>query len=122
MIKVVNCIEIDVADLFYDRDKRTFVGSEKNIEYSTSYRLVNHKTGRNKVFEFNSMTGSEWEPDTVSIYKCGDLTLEVHNDPDITETRKQAYIRGKMGEAALDSYITDKKLREQLDINEIGQL
>lgn len=83
--------------LFYDSDKKTFYGNEKDIPFSTTYEVKNPGTGISKTFEFSHSTGPEFDPKTDWIYKGPDgLQLIISNDPDITKERAESYLKAKL--------------------------
>lgn len=75
----------------------TFHISGKEVNFDTSYKLVNPKTKGSMEFELSHSTGSEWDNDTFWIYKskCGKYELHVGND-DVTETHRQNYLEHKL--------------------------
>ena len=92
----MHTIVYDPTTISYDKASKTFSMSEKDAPpFATSYDFKNPNTGKVKRFEFKEMTGSEWDPKTKSIYKHEDITLEICNDPQITETRAKMYLNAK---------------------------
>ena len=68
--------------LSYDKDDNTFYGSEKDIPFDTSYKVVNIDTNQSRLFEFTHSTGPEFDPKTQWIYKNSDsnIRLIISND------------------------------------------
>jgi hypothetical protein len=86
------------ADTFsYMGSIKLFTVSELDIpKFDTSYRLWNPITKHGKVFEFTHSTGGEFEPDTKFVYESEDgIKLEVVNDPERTQDRKNLYVNTK---------------------------
>jgi len=81
----------------YTESLKLITISEKHVtKFDSNYRLWNPVTQHGKVFEFSHTTGPEFDPNTSFIFKSDDgLTLEIVNDPETTEARKQLYINSK---------------------------
>lgn len=82
----------------YDAENFVFTMSEKDIPFATEYKVVNPKTGGSMEFTFSHSTGPEFDPKTRWVYKSPDktVTLEVCNDPKITEAAAAAYLTAKL--------------------------
>jgi len=89
-------ITILTTILKYDSTTKTFSGSEKDIQFATSYTIKNPNTGMSKQFDFTNSTGPEFDPNTKWIYTCGDMTLEVCNDAKTTSVNAENYLKAKM--------------------------
>lgn len=80
----------------YRKETKEFLVSGKKVKFATSYLLKNTKTGGTMKFDFKESTGSEWEPDTLWIYKSKDgFTLNLTNE-DVTPEHEQAYLETKL--------------------------
>ena len=82
--------------VYIEADKK-FTMSEKDVpRFDTEYKILNSKTDGGMNFKFDHSTGSEFEPDTKWVYLSEEgYTLEVCNDPKMTEEAKKNYIKGK---------------------------
>ena len=81
---------------------------EKNLPFATQYEVYNSKKGTSEIFQFSHTTGSDWDPNTKSIYYCelkGDfvkgllpkkITLSIGNDPELTKKRAASYLHHKL--------------------------
>ena len=84
--------------LTFNKEDKTFYGTEREIPFDTSYEVKNLSTGASEVFSFVESTGSEWDPKTRWIYKSkSGLVLVISNDPQITKMRSDAYLKAKIG-------------------------
>ncbi|MBC7866236.1 MAG: hypothetical protein H7X88_01770 [Gloeobacteraceae cyanobacterium ES-bin-316] len=83
----------------YDSKTKTFMVSEKEIPFATSYLVQNTSTGNFMEFEFTHSTGSEFDPTTRWVYKSKkmDLTLEVCNDAKMCKQAASNYLAAKTG-------------------------
>jgi len=80
----------------YDKSTKTFTVDGRKSKFGTKQTLVNEKTNVSKEFDFSHSTGSEWETDTLWIYKSLDgYTLQVGNE-DVTPQHAQNYLNAKM--------------------------
>ena len=88
----------------YDKATKTISMSEKGIPFATDYMVRNPKTGGELQFTFSHSTGSEWDPKTIFIWKIVNhenkpeldgLTLQLHNDAELTKQRGAAYLAAK---------------------------
>lgn len=80
----------------YDHISQTIHMSEKGIPFDTEYLVLNPITQNQKQFKFSHSTGPEFQPSTRWVYKNDDgLTLEIHNDVEITKKAAQAYLEAK---------------------------
>ena len=79
----------------YDKDTKTFTISERGIPFSMNYKVINPNTGGSRSFELSHSTGSEYDPDTIWIYKSGEFTLEIVQDKFLTKIRSDNYLRHK---------------------------
>lgn len=80
----------------YDAKTGTFVMSEVGIQFSMNYKLINPKTGDSREFELSHSTGSEWDPETVWVYKSDDgYTLIITQDTHLTKERSASYLKHK---------------------------
>ena len=80
----------------HDKQNKKFYVSGKDVHFDTSYILVNPKSGGQMEFSFSHSTGSEWDPNTVWVFK-GDLGYELHvGNEDVTDRQKEAYLQAKM--------------------------
>jgi hypothetical protein len=91
-------IRITPETFIYNKDTKTFFTNEKCLGmFSTEYELLNPKTGGVKLFKFTSMTGSEWDPKTITIYTSSDgIQLHVSQDEKLTKQRADAYLKAKL--------------------------
>lgn len=92
----MHLIIFDPATHSFNPATKTITVSEKDVPFATSYEVKNPKNGSIKKFEFTESTGPEFDPNTKWIYKCGELTLEVCNDKQITALRAENYLRHKL--------------------------
>ena len=91
----MNIIFNDKTMVFKDN---TFYVNEKDTPaFTTTYKVINPKTGKSAEFELSHSTGSEWDPKTIWIYKNKELGLELHvsQDPNITIKRANNYLHHK---------------------------
>lgn len=89
--------------IIFDKKKmlfknKTFFVNERDTTFDTSYDVFNPLTGKSVTFNLSHSTGSEWDPETVWIYKNKDLNLELHisQDPNITNIRANNYLKHKL--------------------------
>lgn len=76
--------------------KGLFIVSGKSVKFDTSYSLKNEKTGKSVKFEFKESTGSEWDSNTIWIYKSSNgILLHLLND-DMTPQHAENYLRAKL--------------------------
>jgi hypothetical protein len=81
----------------YDPAQKAIHISEKGIPFATDYSVLNSQTGSQKEFTFSHSTGPEFDPTTRWVYKSSDgLTLEVHNDAQMTQLAAQSYLKAKL--------------------------
>ena len=81
----------------YLKEKNTFIVSGKGVQFGTEHSILNEKTGVSKTFKFSHSTGSEWDPNTVWVYKSEEgLVLHVTND-DVTPEQARNYLKAKTG-------------------------
>lgn len=84
--------------LKFNKANNTFYGTERDIQFDTSYEVKNTVSGQSEIFDFVESTGSEWDPKTQWIYKNKTgLSLIISNDERITKIREQQYLRAKLG-------------------------
>jgi len=88
-------IKLEKGKYAYNKDTKTFTMSEKDIPFATTYKVVSPDTGGEMEFSFTHSTGPEFAPDTRWIYKSGEYTLEVCNDPEVTKQAAAAYLAAK---------------------------
>ncbi len=88
-------VNIQKTGVVYNKELNSFVVSGKKVSFGSSYELYNEKTGNKKVFELSHSTGSEWDPNTVWIYKNGEMKLIVTND-DVTKEHAENYLKAKL--------------------------
>ena len=76
----------------------TFVINERNTTFDTSYDVYNPTTGKYVTFQFSHSTGSEWDPNTIWVYKntSHNLVLHITQDKTITEMRANNYLNHKL--------------------------
>lgn len=80
----------------YDKSTKTITVSERDVSFATTYKVISHRTGAEKVFEFDHSTGPEFDPNTKWIYKSADgLTLAVANDATMTAAAAEQYLEAK---------------------------
>lgn len=92
-----------MIEIIFDKKKhifntyfQEFYISGKEVKFATTYKLINPKTGNHRIFCFDHSTGSEWEKDTIWVYKSKDgIILNLLND-DMTEDRKEHYLKHKL--------------------------
>lgn len=79
-------------------EKNTFVINERDTTFDTSYDVYNPPTGKYVTFQFSHSTGSEWDPNTIWVYKNTSHNLELHitQDKTITEMRSNNYLKHKL--------------------------
>lgn len=94
MIKIK--IGTEDSPLTFDKESKTFYGSEKDVPFGTIYEVENSRTGVSKSFDFTHSTGPEFDPNTKWVYKCEDLTLIICNDAQITKRNAQNYLEAKI--------------------------
>lgn len=82
----------------YNKDTKTFLFSEKNVNFATTYDLINPKTNKIVSFDLLHSTGSEWDPNTIWIYANSDKSLFVHvgQDANITKMKSKLYLDHKL--------------------------
>lgn len=83
------------------RDKiKTFFVKGSAVQFDTSYQVINNDSKKSMQFDFHESTGSEWDPNTLWIYKSKDAqyTLVVGND-DVTPAHAQKYLEAKLRNA-----------------------
>lgn len=81
----------------YHKVDKTFTVSGKSVQFGTEHSLLNEKTGVSKEFKLSHSTGSEWDPNTVWVYKSEDgFLLKVSNE-DVTEVHARNYLKAKTG-------------------------
>ena len=86
----------DSTKHYFDKFDNVFMMSEKDVQFDTSYKVVNPKTNGSKEFTFSHSTGPEFDPETRWVYKNVDgFTLIVCNDKKITDKRAQMYLEAK---------------------------
>lgn len=93
-----NEIVFDGKKMFFKNN--IFHVNEKDVDgFSTEYYVKNPTTGKSMKFILSHSTGSEWDPETVWIYKNNELGLELHvsQDETITKTRYSYYLKHKAG-------------------------
>ena len=89
-------IDYSKDDLSYNKDNKTFTGSEKKVRFDTTY-IVRSPKGGSKEFKFSHSTGPEFDPNAKWIYKSDDgFTLEICNDAAITKKNADNYLAGKL--------------------------
>ena len=89
-------ISIQQNGITYNNKSKSFYVSGKKVKFATTYSVTNDLTGRTLDFKFDHATGSEWDPETIWVYKssCGNYTLNVGND-DVTPQQVEDYLRSK---------------------------
>jgi len=88
----------------YNKETKVISMSEKGIPFGTTYMVFNPKTGNTEHFEFSHSTGPEFDPKTIFVWKIVNkdknpalegLTLQLHNDAEITKATAAAYLKAK---------------------------
>jgi hypothetical protein len=81
----------------YTKVDKKFTMSERDVpRFDTQYKVLNDKTDGGMDFKLSHSTGPEFEPNTKWVYLSEEgYTLEVCNDPKMTEEAKKNYIKGK---------------------------
>ena len=71
---------VDIKHLKYNKATKTFHADGNKVIFDTSYVVVNKETNNSMLFNFSHSTGSEWDRNTLWVYK-GDngITLELTN-------------------------------------------
>jgi len=88
-------ISIQKNNVRFFKPLKSFTVSGKEVGFATQYDLKNDKTGKSKTFNFFESTGSEWDVNTLWIYKSDDgFILNVTNS-DVTEQQRQNYFDAK---------------------------
>ncbi len=88
-------ISIQNNKITYFAPHKSFWVSGKSVGFATTYEVENEKTGKTQIFFFDHSTGSEWDVNTMWIYKSKEgFTLNVTNS-DVTEQMKQNYLEAK---------------------------
>jgi hypothetical protein len=84
--------------LSYNKDNKTFYGSEKDIPFDTSYKVVNTDTNQSRLFEFTHSTGPEFDPKTQWVYKNSDSNIQliISNDAEISRINGENYMKSKI--------------------------
>jgi len=94
-------IEFTFKTCKYNPENKVITISEKDVaKFDTSYRLWNPITKHGIVFNFFEMTGPEFEATTKSVYNASDdsgYILVIENDAEITEKRRELYLKSKLG-------------------------
>lgn len=89
-------ISIQENNIQYSDLLKSFFINGKDVRFATTYELENEKTGKTKTFEFFESTGSEWDVNTIWIYKSEDgFTLEVGNE-EVTKEMINNYLDAKI--------------------------
>ena len=95
ILKEYVTIDYEKNKLSYNKDTKSFIGSEKGIQFATTYTLTTPKGG-SKEFKFTHSTGPEFDPKTRWVYKSDDgYTLEICNDAEITKMNAANYLKSK---------------------------
>jgi len=81
----------------FDKNTNVFHISGKEVIFSSEYKLINPATKGSMVFNLSHSTGSEWDSNTVWVYKseCKKYELHVGND-DVTPAHAENYLRAKL--------------------------
>lgn len=89
----------------YDKETKTFLVDGKQVQFDTSFKLINTKTKGEMDFNFSESTGSEWDPKTLWIYKskCGKYKMHLTNE-DVTPQHAENYLKAKLHNASPDSH------------------
>lgn len=88
-------ISIQKNNIDYNPLTKTFTVSGKETKFATTYDVVNDKTGKSNIFFFDHSTGSEWDVNTIWVYKSVDgFTLNLTNS-DLTQGRIDNYVEAK---------------------------
>ena len=79
------------------KETNTFHVNGKDVNFTTTYKLINPATKGSMEFNFDHSTGSEWDTDTVWVYKstCGKYELHVGNE-DVTPQHAENYLNAKL--------------------------
>jgi len=94
-----------MIEIIFDRKKhgwvssdRKFLASERDVPFSTVYRLINPETGKHMDFHLSHSTGPEFDHSTRWVYvnESSDITLEICNDPGITGEAARRYLEAKL--------------------------
>lgn len=76
----------------YDKETKTFMVSERDVQFATEYTIVNPKTGGSMHFKFTHSTGPEFEVDTQFIYESSDgITLKLCNNAEMVKRAAASY-------------------------------
>jgi hypothetical protein len=90
-------ILLDLKKHAWDPNQATFIMSERDVPFDTSYSIKNPATGKSMKFDFEKSTGPEFDPATKWIYWNleKNIKLEVCNDPEMTKAAAQRYLSAK---------------------------
>lgn len=89
-------IKIYNSKVKFDKSTKTFVVDGRLVLFASRHTVYNEKTNKQMVFEFSHSTGSEWDIESLWIYKSPDgFILHVGNQ-DVTPRHKQNYLNAKM--------------------------
>jgi len=81
----------------FNPETRTFTASEKDVQFATTYELINPKSGMSMVFDFTHSTGPEFDPNTKWVYKSKEgFFFEVCNDAQMAKIHAENYLKAKM--------------------------
>lgn len=79
----------------FNKKTKTFHASGKEVTWDIMYKLVNPTTKGSMLFSLVESTGSEWDPNTVWIYKGeGEYYLHLTNE-EVTEEHAAMYLKAK---------------------------
>lgn len=89
-------VSIQENGIKFNKETNAFKLDGRKVAFATQYILMNDKTKESQAFNFSHSTGSEWDPNTVWVYKTQDelLTLEVSNY--VPSGAKEAYLEAKI--------------------------
>lgn len=73
-----------------------FYGDGSKIKFDTSFQIINSKTAKLMTFDLSHSTGSEWDPNTVWVYKAKGTNLEFHLSNFIPEGAQTNYLNAKL--------------------------
>ena len=77
---------------------KCFTADGDQLPFATSYRLINPASKKSMVFDFVKSTGSEWDADTLWVYKSDEgIYFITSNGSDANiQTRADNYLKHKL--------------------------
>lgn len=89
-------VSIQENKIKFNKETKVFKLDGSRVKFATQYILMNDETKESRAFNFSHSTGSEWDPNTIWVYKTQEesLTLEVSNY--VPEGTKEAYLESKI--------------------------